>query len=412
MTLDDPKANPTGAAEAASVGGEYRAKRAEALRLWAAVLWIGLTVAVCVKTFISPEGHSVYPKMSARAIEWWSGTPLYIDYEGLGRFPYSPSFAVMLGPFAVLGNRLGGALWSVVCIGVYVWGLRKLVCDVLPVRWPPEREAVFMMLAMIGSVRGFWNAQSNGLIIGLLMGGAAAVEHRRWWTAAFLMAAPVYMKVWPVVIPLLVLARWPRQFGPRFAAAMAVGGAVPFLTQWPGVVVDQYRGWFLYLSGMSAEVIGSYRDVWTLIKAAEWPVSEGVFRLVQVLAGVAVLGWCFWQRRRFQSAKWELTLMLAMGTAYLMLFGPGVEYNTFVVLAPMITWALLESFDTGRGRVLIAAAFAMTMVLGAGAIERLLVEDFPAVRATLPVGTLLFVIWLIRLRPSTGRRADGRAPGV
>jgi len=412
MTSDDPKANPADPVAAVSTGEDYRARNAQVLRLWAVGLWIGLTVAVCVKTFVSPERHSVYPKMAVRAIAWWSGTPLYTDYEGLGRFPYSPSFAVVLGPFAVLGNRLGGALWSVAGIAIYVWGLRKLVRDVLPVRWPPERVAVFIMLAMIGSIRGFWNAQSNALIIGLLMAGSAAVVHRRWWAAAFLMAGPVYIKVWPIVIPLLVLTRWPRQFGPRFAVAMVVGGAIPFLTQWPGVVMDQYRGWFSYLSGMSAEVIGSYRDVWTLIKAAEWPVSEGMYRLIQVMAGAAVLGWCFWQRRRVRSVRWELTLMLAMGTAYLMAFGPGVEFNTFVVMAPLITWALLESFDTARGRVLIVVAFAMTMVLGAGAIERSLVEIFPAARATLPVGVLLFVIWLIRLRPSIGPPADGRESAV
>ena len=94
-----------------------------------------------------------------------------------------------------------------------------------------------------------------------------------------------------------------------------------------------------------------------------------------------------------------MTLILALGAAWLMIFGPAVEYNTYVVLAPMITWALMDALQADRGRLLIGAAFAMAMVLGAGAVERAWVDACPLAYAVLPVGSCLFVLWLLFFAP-------------
>jgi hypothetical protein len=266
---------------------------------------------------------------------------------------------------------------------------------VLPGEWPPHREALFLALAMIGSIRGFWNAQSNALIIGLLMIGLAAVARRRWWRASLLMAGAVYLKVWPIVIPLLVIALWPRRFAWRFSIAAALGAGLPFLTRSPAVVIDHYRDWFAFLSSMSEELVGSYRDAWTVLKLLEVPVPTGGYRVLQLATGLAVLGWCLWIRRRLPSERWLLTFTLGMGTAWLMVFGPAVEYNTYVVLAPAATWALLSAPESGRAGLLAVIGFAVTMVLGSGSIARALADVFPPVLALLPAGTLLLAAWLV-----------------
>lgn len=359
-------------------------------------LWALLAVAVGVKTLISPDRHTVFPKCAARAVGWWSGEPLYVRYEGLGRFPYSPTFAIMLSPFAMLGHCFGAVLWTWLNIGVYVWGLRRLVRDVLPGSWPPLKEAAFLALAMLGAIRGVWNAQSNALIIGLLMVGLAEVARQRWWRAAFLMAGATYLKLWPAVIPLLVLTLWPRRFAGRFLVAMAAGALLPFLTQPFSVVCDQYRDWFALLGTLSTVLTHSYRDIWTLSLLFDRPVPATAYRIAQAAAGLIVLSHCHWQSKRLSSTRWTLMVVLGAGSAWMMLLGPAVEYNTYVVLAPAVTWALLSAFEARRARALAAIAFLATMILGAGAIERPLTGITPAARLVLPVGTLLFVIWLAR----------------
>lgn len=367
-------------------------------------MWLILTLAVTVKTVLSPRNRTVYPKMAARSLAWWSGQDLYEKYGDLGRFPYSPTFAISLTPFAILGDRAGAVLWSWLNIAAYVWGLRRLVRDVLPGAWPPQREAVLLMLAMIGALRGFWNAQSNALIIGMLMGGVSALVRRRWWEVACLLGGPVFMKLWAAVLLLLMAALRPKPLVPRLLAVLAIGAALPFVTQVPGFVLDQYRDWFAFLVDMSADVLISYRDLWTILQTAELAVPESLYRATQLVTAGAVLGWCLWLQRTGRSARELFIGTLAAGAAWVMIFGPAVEYNTYVVLAPMVTWAVLESLEVRRGRALAVTAFIMTMVLGSGEGERTLRPLFPAALGMLPAGTTVFVVWLLIY----GRGSGGR----
>lgn len=361
----------------------------------AVTLWLTLTIAITIKILVSPDQHTVYHKMAARAIAWWSGRSLYTQYEDLGRFPYSPTFAITLTPLALLGNHLGAVLWNWLSIAVYLLGLRRLVRDVLPGSWPAAREATLMMLAMIGAIRGLWNAQSNALIIGLVMLGASAIARRRWWQAAGLLGAPVFIKLWAAALTALLAAMVPRKLASRIIAVLAAGALLPFLTQPPNVVHDQYRAWAELLSKMSGEAMRNYRDGWTLLRICGADVPTSLYRLIQLGAAGAGLGWCLWLKHKGMPPRRLLTLTLSVGAAWALVLGPAVEYNTFVVLAPMISWAVLEAFEFRRGRVLAATAFFMTMILASGAIERALLRLSSAALFILPVGTVLFVGWLV-----------------
>ena len=90
-----------------------------------------------------------------------------------------------------------------------------------------------------------------------------------------------------------------------------------------------------------------------------------------------------------------VTRTVAGGMAWLMLFGPAVEHASYVFLAPVLCWAILESRRNAGRRVLIGAAFALVMVLGWGSLTRPLLDTVPALLAALPVGTALFAGWLV-----------------
>jgi hypothetical protein len=185
------------------------------------------------------------------------------------------------------------------------------------------------------------------------------------------------------------------------------GAVIPFLTRWPTTVIDQYRGWIAFLQSMSRDVVGSYRDLWTIVRLLDWPISVGAYRAIQLVTGLAVLVWTLRLRGRRLDVRGQLTLTLAMGSAWLLILGPAVEYNTYVVLAPTAAWAVMTAFEQRQGRSLAAAAFAMTMVLGAGAVERMLEALQPVPLLVLPVGTMLFVMWL-----AIWGRQCGAAAGV
>jgi hypothetical protein len=102
-------------------------------------------------------------------------------------------------------------------------------------------------------------------------------------------------------------------------------------------------------------------------------------------------------------------MILSMWVAWQLLFGPGSERLTYGIIAPMAAWALLESLAERRHRILSAAAWAMTAILGTGAVERALLPYFSAAPAIQPAGVVVFAAWLLARGPG---QAEERGEGI
>ena len=270
----------------------------------ALALWVCLAVAVCVKTAICDNPHSVYPQFAASSHHWWADKSLYAEYwqtEHIDGYRYSPAFAVAFTPLAYLPAWLGTMIWNVAGIALLVWALHVLVRDVLPGDWPPWRESIFLALTFAGSAVGIWSGQSNALITALILLALAAIIRQRWWWAAALLAVPVFIKIWPLAIVMLLLVFWPRQLAWRFAVCCVVLAMVPFLTRPPSIVLWQYREWHDALTGPLQGRWGGYRDAWTIWKQLYPPVNHNAYRVIQVVAAWGTLAWCWWQYRRLNS---------------------------------------------------------------------------------------------------------------
>ena len=395
-------------------------RRAPGLRLVLA-LWLGLALAVALRTVVRPESHTIFPLLSAASAHWWHDQPLYVDYRPLDYFRYPPVFAVAFTPLALLGLTLGGIVWTWLGMLVYALGLWRFLRDVAPGKWTPGRRALFFALGAIGGLRGFWNAQSNALAIGLVLLGVSAWVRRRWWPCAWLLAAAVALKFTPLTIALLLCALCPRPLAPRLGLALLVFFALPFLTRSPGVVAWHYSEWVEHLAGSSRDRWPGFRDAWTVCQvvsrqAAElsgipWlrePVDSPVYKAVQLLTALAVLLWCLHQGRRCGDRGTLATLTLAMGTAWLMLFGPAAEFATYVFLAPALSWAAVQGFSWKPGRALLAPSLVLIFVLGWGVLTEPFLDAVPWLLLPLPIGTSLFTLWLIASTPRL-RNAHGGA---
>ncbi len=370
-------------------------------------LWLGLAAATAGRTLVNPQAHSVFPLFAASAAHWWADQPLYAPYPPLDQFRYPPTFAVALTPFAALGLRAGGILWSWVGMAVYGAGLYRFGRDVLPGRWRSARTAGLLGLGAVVAMPGMWNGQSNAVAVGLLLLAASALVRERWWLTAILLAASVWAKLTPLAPALLLCALRPARLGPRFALALALGSLLPFLTRPPAVVCHQYGEWLTQLAHTGGVRWPGFRDGWTLWEAAahpfRWPAGRLLFpattgaacyRVLQLLGAAGALAWCRRLAAQGADPRWLCCATLAMGTAWLMLLGPAVEHATFAFLAPSLAWAVLQSEAWPRGRWLIRLAFVLIAVLGWDDLTRGLLGDMPLLAVPLPLGTLLFTLWL------------------
>ena len=374
-------------------------------------LWLVVAAAVSIRTVIAPDTHTIFPVLAGSATHWWADQPLYAQYPPLDYFRYPPAFAVAFTPFSACGPRIGGVLWNWFSIGVFVLGLWRFIRDVAPGEWTAARQAVFLALGALGAIRGLWNAQSNALAIGLLLLAAAALVRRQWWTAAAVLAASVLIKLTPLAPALLLCAIQPRRLPARFLLFLVIGMFIPFLTRPPEIVLAHYREWLSHMATTGSERWPGFRDGWTVwlvfrdalqgragAPALRAPLVSGVYRAIQLLTAAAALGWCLYQRRCIEDPRKLTTVTLAMGLAWLMLFGPAVEHATYVFLTPVLNWALLQR-DRRRGRWLIGTAFVLVMFLGWDVFTLNVMETAPILLTVLPVGTALFTLWLIGYAP-------------
>ena len=400
----------------------------------ALALWACLAVAVCVKTAVCTDPHSVYPQFAASSHHWWADKSLYINYwptEHIDGYRYSPAFAVAFTPLAYLPARLGTMIWDVVGIVLLVWALHVFVRDVLPGDWTPQRERLFLMLVLPGSIVGIWSGQSNAIIIAAIMLALAAIVRQRWWTAAILLAVPVFIKVWPLAIAVLLVFFWPRRLAWRLAVACVVLALVPFLTRPPSTVVWQYRQWYDGLTGPLQGRWPGYRDAWTiwatLFPTGTWralasPFERHAYAALQLIAAGGVFGWCWRQYRRLDGAdilvcpisvslrgrqeclphpvpkcgtNHLLLLIFSMWVSWQLLFGPGAEQLTYGIIAPSASWAVIVSLNERRARWLTVTAWAMLALFSSGDVEMRVRLRFPAGEILLPLGVVLFAAWLI-----------------
>lgn len=371
--------------------------------------WVALAVAVCIKTAKLDGQHSVYPVFAAAANHWWADKSLYDEYwqtEQIDGYRYSPAFAVAFTPFVHLPGPTGEMVWNVASLALLFFAMWALLRNVLPGDWPPWRESLFLILTLAGSAVGVWSSQSNAMMLALIAFGLSAVVRGRWWTAAALLAVPVFIKIWPLAIILILLMFWPRQLGVRLAVVFAVLLLVPFLTRPPSVVVWQYEQWYRCLTGPLQGRWHGYRDAWTIWKQLCFPVRRltrqelqlyrPMYRALQLVTLADVFAWCWLQRRHVAGDVGRLLLsVFSMWSAWQLLFGPGTEQLTYGLIAPAAAWALLASFAEKKARLLTIATWLLLTVLPAGDIEVVVCRVLPQGMILAPLGAALFIAWLV-----------------
>ncbi|HEX9605856.1 MAG TPA: glycosyltransferase family 87 protein, partial [Gemmatimonadaceae bacterium] len=95
-------------------------------------------------------------------------------------FKYSPSFALLFAPFAVLPFVVGLFFWDLVNALAIFFALRLLL--------PREQSALAQVLVALPTLRAIQSSQSNALIAALIIVAFVSFERGWLWRGAIAIA--------------------------------------------------------------------------------------------------------------------------------------------------------------------------------------------------------------------------------
>jgi hypothetical protein len=256
---------------------------------------------------------------------------LYAPYPALffDLYQYSPTFALLIAPFAVVPVWLGLLLFNGVNIAVYYYAVRRLL--------PGRAGLVALVILYFEMVRTTQNTEINTLITGLIVLAFLWLEEGGLIRPAAAIAVGVAIKIFPLAAGALGLPhRWRWRFGAALAAALSLAILAPLVVTPVATLVQQYRWWAELEAHYGATLrIDSLMALMSLVIPGAWPNWP-----VQ-LAGTALLLLPYFVRRADWGDPGYRRAMLYLLLLYLILFNHQAESPTFIIaMTGVVAWYL------------------------------------------------------------------------
>ena len=295
-------------------------------------------------------------------------------------FKYSPSFALLFGPFAVLPFAAGLFLWNVVNALALFFALRLLLL--------PEKALVAQALVFLPMLRSMQSSQSNALVAALIIFAFVCYERGWLWRAGIAVGLGAITKIFPLAALMFPLPRPDRVRAVLISVLTTVVLlALPLLVVSPHTLIAQYQSWSALekteTSQLGSSVMGLFRDA-----GLAWPAWP-----IQLVGCAIVLGVLIARLRDWDDRQVRLQF-LGFVMVFCVVFNHRAERQSAVIaISGMVIWYLASPRAAWRTSLFVIV-YALVSLSGAGfipgSIKRVLVHQ---VRFPIP----LTVLWLAML---------------
>jgi len=167
---------------------------------------------------------------------------LYTSYphEQYDLFKYTPSFALFFGLFAVMPNAVGLFIWNLLNVGLPILGFSQLL------GLNKNTKSLFLLLLIPEMLTAVLNSQSNGLILGLMLLGLAAIQRENTLKAVVFICIAGFIKLFGIAL-LAVFLFYPNQLKKAILQAffvMLILFGLPLIVISFDVFIQQYLYYF------------------------------------------------------------------------------------------------------------------------------------------------------------------------
>jgi len=364
---------------------------------WLLVVYVAAALVVTIQrgVFGFANDYAIF-----RASFWnlIAGRDLYVlrIEQADDLFKYSPSFALLFAPFALLPFTVGLFLWNVVNGLALFFALRLLL--------PRDKATVAQALVFLPMLRSMQSSQSNALVAALIIFAFICYERGWLWRAGIAVGIGTITKIFPLAALAFALPRPDRARAILISIlAIVVLLALPLLVVSPHVLIGQYQSWGALTkaetiqrgASVMASVMVLFRDAG--LDWPAWPIQLTGCAIVLALLTARVGDW---------HDRVVRLQFLGFVMVFCVIFNHRAERQVAVIaICGMVIWYLASPRAAWR-TWLFVVVYALVSISGASiipsVIKRILVHQ---VRFPIP----LTILWLVILGDLARARAKGRA---
>lgn len=302
-------------------------------------IWLLLPVINWAVDF--PIGrYNNYKIFSSMFWHMMDGKNLYLAYpnDHGDYFFYGPAFSLIIAPFAILPNVMGGLLWGLFNVGILIYAINKLTLK-------QEIKVLLMALSTIELANSTWAQQFNPCVSAMVILSFAMVEEEKDFYAPFWIMLGAFTKVYGLIGMIFFLfSKNKGKFVLGCFAWSIFFFVAPMVFSSPNYIIQTYLDWYnslilknsqlidstysnLSVMGITRKISG-YKQLHNL-----WFIVPGLFLLLSPLL-----------RLKQYSSKHFRSLILSSILMFIVLFSTASEHPTYIIcIVGLFLWIILQS---------------------------------------------------------------------
>ncbi len=353
-----------------------------ALRRTIAALWIGAVIVTTVQQGITHQNNN-YLIFRAASLHLLHDQDLYAAYPAIhfDFYKYSPSFALLFLPFALLPFALSMLVWNALNAGIMYVAIGAVL--------PPRKALIARSIVFLDMLGSLQNVQSNALVTALIIVTFAAYERRHTLTGTASAIVGTCIKIFPLAAVSFAIFH-PRKVrvGVGVAVSFVVMLALPLLvTPWSSLTM-QYASWRAIEAKDALDRGFTVMQMVELLLHQNWPNWPQ-----QLLGTLALVAPVLVRRERWTHWNFRLTYLCSV-LMFCVIFNHQSESPTFVIAVAGAAiwfalrdrwsrsdWALFVFFFVGS---VLASSDAMPHVIQRSVFDPYHAKALPAI-----------VVWIV-----------------
>ncbi|MEO8880788.1 MAG: glycosyltransferase family 87 protein [Gemmatimonadaceae bacterium] len=294
-----------------------------------------------------------HPTFPIFRLSFWNlldGRNLYAGYDLGDRFKYSPTAALLFGPFALPPFALGLLLWNTLNVVALVYALDRLFS---------RSDATLALVLLIPEIHGaMQRSQSNTLVAALIVLAFVCLERERQVSGYLAIALGAAIKLFPLAALSFAIFHHRRMRAAIVFAACAIFLLLlPLLVTPASTLLAQYRWWY-EIESVDAFARGT--SVMSLLHRAlsvdwpNWPVQ---------LAGLIVLLLPLVHVDRWKDPGFRVAFLASL-LVFVVIFNHQAERPSFVIASTGVAiWFVTTSREPWRMALVL---FSLTGLYAGG----------------------------------------------